>query len=711
MAKKPKKNGETAESKLVADWLDEISIAKQDHSSLFKDSDKVYKEYLSERGMSDQARMGLFFTSIEILKPLIFAATPVPVCTTKKSAGRIKKKAAEIWEDLGKHYIERKKQNKKVFEKVRDSFLIPGRGVAICRFRAKIEEVEAAPELAPPAINPLDPLAPIPHPAFDENGMPLPGPTFEAEEYEEEGSEGEQREVSEQVTGHDFSIEYVHMNDFLHNKARDWSEVRWISILHHYTKNEGKEEFGEQFKGVKCDVILENKDDRNEDDGSKKTKKAQVYEIYDKDERKIYFISPGKKSAPLKEQDWPEDMEDFPMPEPIQAVTSPKSFIPQSFYKSWQDQILACNELTDRISKIREGVRVTGVCDQRFQDTIEKMLTSDMTLHPIAEWASFLEKNGLSGSAQLMEIEPYVKAINTLYEARNIELDMFYQTSGISDLMRGVTDAGETLGAQQMKERFSSSRIADYQRKFQDFCREAYEVLMVMIANHCTVDMVLEHFGEELEAEGFTLDDVTQIVRILNEDRERDFVIDIETNSTIALNEADEQSARMEALTTTSQFFANALPILQNAPSTSKTVFGMLKFAFRTFRASRSLESDLDESIATIEEEIRQAKEAEQQQPPDPKIAEIEAKTQLEQMRMANEVQLKQSQMEMDREKFAMNHEIELMKAQTAQIEAQAAMKKVEAEIRKMQVDSQIKGVELASEIATNATPINVPNV
>jgi hypothetical protein len=65
-----------------------------------------------------------------------------------------------------------------------------------------------------------------------------------------------------------------------------------------------------------------------------------------------------------------------------------------------------------------------------------------------------------------------VAALESLYEAREKVKQDLYDITGIADIIRGVSDPSETMGAQQIKSNFATLRIGDHQRAVQEFARE-----------------------------------------------------------------------------------------------------------------------------------------------------------------------------------------------------------------------------------------------
>ena len=97
------------------------------------------------------------------------------------------------------------------------------------------------------------------------------------------------------VTAERAPIDYVHWRDFAWSPARTWAEVRWVAFRAHLTRDQLKERFGdevgakiplEQSQITKDENMWVEKDDPKQDAWSR----AEIWEIWDKQSRKVYWL-------------------------------------------------------------------------------------------------------------------------------------------------------------------------------------------------------------------------------------------------------------------------------------------------------------------------------------------------------------------------------------------------------------------------------------
>ena len=75
-----------------------------------------------------------------------------------------------------------------------------------------------------------------------------------------------------------------------------------------------------------------------------------------------------------------------------------------------------------------------------------------------------------------MPIDMIANTITALVALRKQVIEDIYQIMGLTDIMRGATDPGETLGAQQLKTQYGSTRIRDKQREMVRCARDLVEI-------------------------------------------------------------------------------------------------------------------------------------------------------------------------------------------------------------------------------------------
>ena len=76
------------------------------------------------------------------------------------------------------------------------------------------------------------------------------------------------------------------------------------------------------------------------------------------------------------------------------------------------------------------------------------------------------------------------EALGSLREQRKGLIDDVYEITGISDIIRGLSEPNETATAQQIKGQFAVLRISDAQTEVQRFCRDLIRMAAEIIADY-----------------------------------------------------------------------------------------------------------------------------------------------------------------------------------------------------------------------------------
>lgn len=629
-------------------WLEEIKLSKAEIAKWEKRSDRIVKRYRDERSTESDIgkRYNLFWSGVQTLQPALYARTPKPQVERRfKDQDPIGRLSAQILERATNYLVNCGSGFDVVMRQCRDDYLLVGRGTAWVRYV----------------------------PSFDEAG----------------------NVVSETV-----KTDYVFWKDFFHSPARYWDEVRWVGRRVYMRKEEGVERFGEAFKNVKLDYIPEQlKDNTSEIDKTQESfRRAVVYEIWDKPTKKVYWIADGLKSAPLDAKEDPLGLHDFfPCARPLYATLTNETLIPVADFTQAQDIANSIDNLTNRIDVITNAIMVRGVYDASTPE-VSKLLTKtgETGLVPVANWAMFAQAGGLKGVMDFMPIDMLIQAVKVLFDAREQEKQSYFEITGLSDIVRGQGNPNETATAQQIKGQFATLRLEDRQKEVQRFARDLIAIQAEIVAEHFSPESLFNISGAQ-SIEGANEETFPQAIELLKNDLIRNYRIDIETDSTIAVDEQADKQARVEFLTSFGQFLQNFLQIGANMPALMPLAQEMILFTLRGFSVGRGLEASVENAFVQMKQE--QEQQAQQPPPPDPEELKMQMEAQAQELKR----QEAQQKIELEWQKFQQELELEVQKMQqqaqdtqaTLAFESEKIKQHLALEVAKMEKDTQLKTQEL----------------
>ena len=135
---------------------------------------------------------------------------------------------------------------------------------------------------------------------------------------------------------------YVFWADFRMSPSRQWSDVWWVAFRHAMTKDELKDEFGEDGAKVKLTIGAGSNPTGDENKGPKDPEhafdRAEVWEVWNKRKRERVWVAKGHRSVIRKDPDPLSLAGFFPMPQPLYAVETTDSMVPVPEFTLYQDQ-------------------------------------------------------------------------------------------------------------------------------------------------------------------------------------------------------------------------------------------------------------------------------------------------------------------------------------------------------------------------------------
>ena len=399
-------------------------------------------------------------------------------------------------------------------------------------------------------------------------------------------------------------FEYVHWQDYRESPSRRPEDVTWRARRHLFTRDDL---IGRGFKDAH-EIPLNWMPDTNEDNADYEEiyNRAEVWEIWCKVTRKRLFIATGYKDV-LAEDDDPYELEDFfPTPTPLIAVRTNNTSIPVPEFTLYQDQADELDRVTNRITYLIEGLKRRGVYDASVPELAQLAMAGDNDFVPSDNFASLAQKGGLAGAFQTEDISVVSAVLNGLYTQRMQVLQVIYEVTGISDIIRGGgTKASETATAQQLKAQYGSMRLRRRQDEIEKYIRELYRIKAELIAENYEPEILQRVTGMEVTDE---------MLEIMRNDKLRNYQIDVETDSTVFADEEQTKRTRMEFASVFGDYLIKAIEATRAAPEITPIAFEILKFVAGAWKIGRNFEDVINETEATVMQQLQ----AMQQQPPQP---------------------------------------------------------------------------------------------
>jgi hypothetical protein len=670
----PDTKDEDVPSKADADqvkyWLREIADARKREKNFRKDGRRFVKIFEGQE--VDKTQYNILFSNTDTLAPALYNTTPRPVVQRRfKDEDPLAKEAAKVTNRVLEFSIDNGEQEYSPFDDTMRAAtleaLVPGRGLTRFKYDPKITK----------------------------------------------GPDGQEKLEYEQVCG-----EEVPWDRFLHGYGKKWPQVPWGGIEHHMNREELIENFGTEIGSKipvdEAEVEVDDEGARadNTNGEAEGAKLACVYEIWSKTHKKVFFICQAWPQEPLKVLDDPLKLTGFfPWPRPMGFLQKISTLTPVALYKMYEKQAEELNICTTRINRLLKACRVHGAYDNTVEGLSEILKSEDNDMVPISNVAAMVAQGiTLDKSIWMFPLDKVIIVLQQLYLARQQIKSVIFEITGIADIMRGSSQASETLGAQEIKNQWGTLRLKRMQKEVMRYVRDSLRIVAEISLTKLSIPTLKAMTGlpyptaaEKAQAQQImqaqqqqaqmmaqqaqmsgqqppqtpppdpkllavlsspTWEDITGL---LKNDLSRCYKIDIETNSTVDAEATEDKQNISELLNAMAQFLNGVAPLVENGTLPFEAAQSMLLAIVRRFRFGDDVEDAL--------------KKMQPPKPPDDGKAQAEqAKMALEQKKGEQQLQIAQAAHESDKE--------------MRQIELEIAREKARLERESMMLDFQLKQAE-----------------
>jgi hypothetical protein len=800
MATADQERGDHGMDAEVSYWRDEIQAYERLFEKFSKRGRKIVKKYKDTRTPREdsQTRYNILWANVQTRLPVLYARNPKVVVERRyRDSDPVGRVSSEVLERSIQFTLDHVNDAWQVNRQAVLDFELPGRATVWVRYvpHFKKSTLPAADlEQRPPeSLASTSTDAPI-------NGADTGGGGGEIAQLHTPGADGERPhssdleinangvqidnatddEVDEETLSYEETkLDYVYWEDYGHSWARVDDEVRgkWRRV--YMDREELEERFSKSPANPKG--LTKAQIDSIPLDWSPKTitdakipitrKKAIVYEIWDKRRRTVLWIVKNFPRVLDKREDALGLDGFFPCPRPLMANLCNDDLNPVPNFAFYQDQANEIDELSTRIVAITKALKVAGVRDTSAEG-LDRLLSEGVEnqLVPVEGWNNLKEKGGLAGVFELLPMEAIANTLESLREQRSQLIEDVYQLTGISDIVRGMSDPTETATAQQLKGQFSMVRIEDAQAEVQRFCRDEVRIIGQIVAGYdietlkviSGVKLLTAQEKQDIQLQiaaqarasqmqvmaqqsasagnprgagappgappsspgpapslpqvagpmagmgqsapqpggqmhpGMPSQPMTpapgqapvspekmkllelptweEVEALLKNPIMREFRLDIETDSTIRMDEEAEKAARLDLIKSVGEFIQQMITAGMSAPEILPMLGELLMFGIRAFKTARSVEQTFEDMMQALEKAAKQPKG------PPPEV-------QAAQMKIQGDIQIATKKAELDAQTAQAAQQAQgQQEAQENQLEAQREQQKAQ-----LDAETQIK--------------------
>jgi hypothetical protein len=661
------------ETEFCRQWLEAIRLSEDEEKDWTQTAERACDTYRSgKQGSATETNLctfNIFHSNVETLVPAVYNSTPVPDVRRRfNDDDPIAKDVSELLERSLSFQIDAYDFDHIILTAVRDMAIV-SRGVARVRYV----------------------------PSFGADGT-----------------------VAYEVA----TCEHVPWRTFRRGPGKTWDDVPWIAFENYLSYGEVEKLVEDEkdkeliLKELKFSYSAEPKKTNEEqaDNLSKLAARARVWEIWDKDNKEVHFIAPDYNRRRLTTIDDPLALDSFyPIPRPLAAIMAPDSMVPITLIQIYEQLLEELNIVQRRIMRLTKQLRVRGwYAGLNAEDVKLAAEADDGEMIALSGAETFITQGtGLDKAIQYWPIETISVAIKQLVEQRDTIKATIYEVTGLSDIIRGATNANETATAQQIKSQWGSLRIQKMQGEVARFVRDLFRLKAEVMSKKFdikTFEMMtglvfpaeaekqqaqqMLQLAQQMQqqpdsqlAEVLSKPSKEQIVELLKNNAMRQFRVDIESDSTVRGDLQKNQEQMSLFLQGTAQYLSAVGPLVQAKAMPKDLAIEIYAGFARSFKLGKQAEDALDRLAD-------QAKQPQQEQPtPEEMKAQADmAKIQMEMKAKQEEHQMKmqemQAKLQMQREELMMKREELNMRREEMQLDMQIAQQDAALKQHEMQQDA-----------------------
>jgi len=568
----------------INNWIEEIKDSKKREKDYFKKGVEINEIYEGEKSTP----FNILYSNTETMIPALFSNVPRPIIQRRfKDEDPLGKYASQAAQRILEYLIDTDIDGEDKFERsmldATQDGLLPGRGITSVKYDDETEE-------------------------------------FEVEDGEDP--------IPPQISNQTISADSRSWDKVYFGYAKKWSKMPWIAYEEYIDEDEAKEMFGNEAEKLTFTEGFDEEDDEKgeADKHTGKAKTTIIYQIWDKSDRKVKYVSPGYLDAYLRVDDDPLELTGFfNCPKPLTFVRKSNKLTPTAPYTLYEQQASELNEIQRRLTRVIQAIKVRGVYDPAMGDDIGKILQgTDNELIP-SDKGSILAEGGFDKSIWLLPIEKLVGVAQQLYQARESCKQVIYEITGLSDIIRGQSMASETLGAQKIKESWGTMRLKRLQKRVQHYALDTMRMMLEVAVLKFDAKtwkqitgMPLPMKEEKEQAMQFLqiakqrkmpednkdVQRATEIMKLpswddvldlLKNDYWRSYRLDIETNSTLDVEATEDKQNVAEFMNAFAQLMNGMFPMVEKGVMPFDAAKSMMLAIVKRFRFGREVEEQLKE--------------------------------------------------------------------------------------------------------------------
>jgi hypothetical protein len=722
-------------------WIERFTAAASREKSWIDDAEIAVATYANAKDtgaigdVTPGLNFNILFSNVETIVPAVINSPPAPDIRRRfGDADPVAKDLSELLERSITVQVDDSRLQIEMEGCAQDAFLA-GRGIVRLRFKANVKEgYDEVRRLAEKTAEDrgADLAVEDDTGADTEPDVPVGGGGGGVRGDADAGDGGAASQgvgyPSESVSGERICFEAVSWRDFRHGPAKRWEDVQWMAFRHAMAM-EDRDAFADTAI-TNAQTIPEDKTEKGETEND-----VIVWELWNKRTKKVWFIEEDTGKV-LKRVDDPLGLTKFfPIADPVQPIEVTGRLMPVNAFAIYRKLADELDLTTRRIRILTDAMKVRGWYPGSATDLANMVNAGDNEWVPIADAEIWAQNGGLQGAVAFWPVEKFIVALRELYIGRDQTKQAIYEITGISDIVRGASQAQETATAQQIKTQWGSLRIQKFQRMMERLARDLFVMMSEIIpakfsaktleamtsiqlipteqdmtptpppqmpplppeappeAAQQQAQQMQAQYQQAEQARMAKLQHMAALNALMRQPIQSYYRINVESDSTVRADLTRQKAEVAEFLQGAAAYFQAVGPLVQSGQLPADVAVEIFASNARMFNLGKSVEDALDRTLQMAKEKANQ--------PPPPNPEQVKAEG--EQKKLEMQAQIAQSKAQSDQAASQVELERINAKAQAdiavAQGKAESARVEMDGKLAEMQAqtvrDQQAHALEM----------------
>lgn len=427
------------------------------------------------------------------------------------------------------------------------------------------------------------------------SGLGLPRVKIDALVIDEDPETGEELDkpiIAEQKA----RIEHVPFDRFGWEPATNWIHVGWIYFEHHMYESEIKKRWPDAVIGANEEENVRRDKSRRSRTKNEKSRLV-IYEVWNLKTREVLIIAEGS-TEPLEVIPDPLELEQFfPIWTPMMCNVASDDLIPTPdyhFIKSFDKEL---QRLYKRRRALTEQIKAASLHDASLVEIEDMESVEDGDSVPVSNLEARMDGGDINKAVMFWPLDERVRALEQVTQQIELIRRHVDDLLGISDVIRGGSNPQDGQETNKIKERWAGIRLQPKQVMVQEQVRGMFILLAELIVEHVTLENLQAMTQMQISPEAYG---------VLRDDKLRQLVVDVETDSTIAKDEFAERRERSELMQGLTNYIQVVAPGVQAGTVPAELAKEILKIATDPYK---KYSRDMDEVIDKLPDHIQQVQQ------------------------------------------------------------------------------------------------------